>query len=179
MLLSGSQNQVDTSAQGGTNQSPTQITNRLNGVSHIWVRKPMPGGIQVQLGRLEPLVDSMSSRILSNRISYRSMLTPNSKMYFSGPTLDAQKNLRVQILILKIRAQVLGTRVQSLAAEWATNTNPRLISEPAGVELPSCQLSSDWGGALEASLTAWSRPVAQPLASVRHLRIQPKTAGRK
>lgn len=73
-----------------------------------------------------------------------------------------------------MRAQVLGTRVQSLTAEWATNTNPRLISEPAGVELPSCQLNSDWGGALEASLTAWSRPVAQPLASVRYLRIQPK-----
>lgn len=75
-----------------------------------------------------------------------------------------------------MQAQDLGTRAQTLRA---TNTNPRLTSEPARMELPGCQLNSDWGEALGANLTAWSRTVAQPLGAVRHLRIQPKTAGRK
>lgn len=68
-LLSCSQNQVDTSAQGETNNSPDP-DNPLNSVSHIRVRNPMPGASKRSTdGRLEPLVDAMPSQILSNKIS--------------------------------------------------------------------------------------------------------------
>lgn len=48
----------------------------------------------------------------------------------------------MQVLILELQAQDLGTPD---SAEGATNTNPRLTSEPARMELPGCQLNSRLG----------------------------------